>query len=179
MLDKKTEMMLSVASLLTAEDLDQIRATAPTTVTDVEADVSDTTDIDVPTLESVASAAEPDPSDHAGAGTTRGERERLRTRESKIATACVGQHRQKHDWWTVGTELTGRIGSETFTAVVVENPQVKSGRSIRITSGPASGKVCRTPSRAALEATEAYRQANNLGRGGGVTNGWAFWKPNA
>lgn len=29
MLDKRTEMMLSVANLLTAEDLDQIRTTAP------------------------------------------------------------------------------------------------------------------------------------------------------
>ena len=24
-----------------------------------------------------------------------------------------------------------------------------------------------------------YRQANNLGRGGGVTNGWEFWRPKA
>ena len=31
--------------------------------------------------------------------------------------------------------------------------------------------------RAAMEATEAYRQAHNLGRGGGVTNGWMFWSP--
>ncbi len=77
----------------------------------------------------------------------------------------------------MGTELIGHIGSETFTATVVENPQVKSGRSLLITSGPASGRVCITPTRAAIEATEDYRQANNLGRGGGVTNGWDFWKP--
>ena len=107
----------------------------------------------------------------------RGEYERQRTRESKISTACVGHEREKHDWWPVGTELIGRIGSETFTATVVENAQVKSGRSLLITSGPASGKVCLTPTRAAIEATEHYRQANNLGRGGGVTNGWDFWKP--
>ena len=60
---------------------------------------------------------------------------------------------------------------------VVENPQVKSGRSVLITSGAAHGRVCITPTRAALEATEAYRQANQLGRAGGVTNGWTFWKP--
>ena len=65
----------------------------------------------------------------------------------------------------------------TFTATVVENAQVRSGRSLLITSGPAMGKVCLTPTRAAIEATEHYRQANNLGRGGGVTNGWDFWKP--
>jgi len=77
----------------------------------------------------------------------------------------------------VSTELIGRIGSETFTATAVENPQVKSGRSLLITSGPASGKVCLTPTRAAIEATEAYRRTHNLGRGGGVTNGWDFWSP--
>jgi hypothetical protein len=46
--------------------------------------------------------------------------------------------------------------------MVVENAQVKSGRSILITSGAASGKVCMTPTRVAIEATEHYRQANNL-----------------
>ena len=111
------------------------------------------------------------------ASMARGEYERQRTRESKISTSCVGHEREKHDWWPVGTELIGRMGSETFTATVVENAQVKSGRSLLITSGPASGKVCLTPTRAAIEATEHYRQANNLGRGGGVTNGWDFWKP--
>jgi hypothetical protein len=107
---------------------------------------------------------------------SRGERERSRTRESKISTACVGREREKHEWWPVGTELAGRLGSETFTATVVENPQVKSGRSLVITSGPANGKVCLTPTRAAIEATETYRQAQNWGRSG-VTNGWDFWQP--
>jgi hypothetical protein len=77
----------------------------------------------------------------------------------------------------VGTEVVGQIGSEFFTAEVVENLSVKSGRSLKLTSGPAQGKVCITPTRAALEATEDYRQAHNLGRGGGVTNGWTFWQP--
>ena len=78
----------------------------------------------------------------------------------------------------IGTELVGNMESLLFAATVVENPQVKSGRSIMITSGAASGKVCITPRRAAIEATEDYRQAHNLGRGGGVTNGWEFWQPN-
>jgi hypothetical protein len=69
------------------------------------------------------------------------------------------------------------VGSQVFTGEVVENARVKSGRSILITSGPAQGKLCNTPTRAALEATEDYRQTDNLGRGGGVTNGWTFWKP--
>jgi len=33
----------------------------------------------------------------------------------------------------VGTELVGRMNGEVFTATVVENPQVKSGRSLLIT----------------------------------------------
>ena len=77
----------------------------------------------------------------------------------------------------VGAELVGHIGAEEFTAQVVKNDQVKSGRSILITSGALQGKVCLTPTRAAIEATEDYRQTHNLGRGGGVTNGWTFWKP--
>ena len=108
---------------------------------------------------------------------SRGRYERQRTRESKVSTECVGEEREKHDWWPVGTELVGQIDAERFTATVVENPQVKSGRSILITSGPAVGKTCMTPTRAAIEATESYRQKHNLGRGGGVTNGWTFWRP--
>ena len=168
MLDKRTEMMLGVANLLTAGDLDQIRANAPKqeSIAQVPAPHAEEHDMPAPLRDADAfQAASP-------AGIPQGERERRRTRKSKIATQCVGSERAKHNWWPVGTELLGRIEAETFTAVVVENAQVKSGRSLRISSGTASGKVCRTPTRAALEATEHYRQANSLGRGGGVTNGW-------
>ncbi len=175
MLDKRTEMMLSVANLLTAEDLDRIRATAPVSelhtdpaepIREVTSEVEEASDQGTVVMPAVPTSS----------GITQGERERMRTRESKISTACAGRRRQKHDWWPVNTELVGQIGSETFTAIVIVNSQVKSGRSIRITSGAVAGEVCRTPTRAALEATEAYRQANNLGRGGGVTNGWEFWQ---
>ena len=87
-----------------------------------------------------------------------------------------GQPRTKHEWWPVGTKLIGRMRDQLFTAEVVENPRVKSNRSLLITSGPAQGAVCITPTRAAIEATEACRQANGLGRGGGLTNGWTFWQ---
>ena len=167
MLDERTEQMLRVASALTAEDLDALRGTAPTRLAETP----------VPVIEEAsAHDAEPAPPPDTSASPNRGEYERQRTRESKVSTTCLGHQRQKHNWWPVGTELVGRLGSETFTAEVIENPQVKSGRSIRIASGPASGEVCITPTRAALQATEAYRQARNLGRSGGVTNGWTFWK---
>lgn len=168
MLDKRTNQMLQVASTLTADELDEIRGHAagagiqPVVIT---AD-GEPAEID---------EAENDPA--VQGDTSRGERERQRTRESKVSTACLGQARQPHPWWPLGTELIGRIGGEEFAAIVVENPRVKSGRSLKITSGAARGRVCLTPTRAAMEATEAYRQASNLGRGGGVTNGWSFWSP--
>jgi hypothetical protein len=168
-------MMLKVANALSAEDIEVLRESGTMgrhgpAVDDVD-DEPDAADEEAePSVEAVAPGTTPsfDPS--------RGERERSRTRESKVATVCIGRERERHEWWAVGTELVGKLGSETFTATVVENPQVKSGRSLLITSGPASGKVCLTPTRAAIEATEACRQAHSLGRSG-VTNGWEFWSP--
>ena len=168
MLDRKTELMLKAADTLTAEDLDYLRGSAP---------VTEATTEPVATQPAAIPPSPPTPRSDSGEDLTRGKRERLRTRESKISTACVGQPRAKHEWWPVGTELVGRMRDQTFTAKVVENPRVKSNRSMLITSGPAQGTICIAPTRAAIEATEAYRQANGLGRGGGVTNGWTFWKP--
>ena len=174
MLDKKTQMMLEVANQLTTEDLALLRTGTPivpnsagSTPVSAQAETPDCAP------EAVSTA----PPESLPGATSRGEYERNRTRESKISTACVGQERAKHNWWPVGTQLVGRIGGQVFTAEAVENSHVKSGRGLLITCGASKGRVCVTPTRAALEATETYRQANNLGRGGGVTNGWTFWKP--
>lgn len=170
MLDKKTEQMLRIANVLTAEELDGIHGSTATLPPPAEpADEPDSPDQKAPESEAYSA-------DSSETDVTRGERERKRTRESKISTACVGQPRKPHTWWPIGTELIGQVGSEKFTATVVENAQVKSGCSVLIHSGAAKGKLCLTPTRAAMEATEAYRQTNGLGRGGGVTNGWTFWK---
>ena len=170
MLDDKTRMMLEVANQLTADDIEFLKGGTPI--------VPNTREARPPTVEPDPHAApavrtaQPD-----STSTSRGAYERQRTRESKVSTTCLGTERAKHEWWPVGTEVVGQVGSEFFTAVVVENPSVKSGRSLKLTSGPAQGRICITPTRAALESTEDYRQANNLGRGGGVTNGWTFWQP--
>ncbi len=198
MLDRQLEMMLQVAATLTAEDMDTLRGDAvarpnPRTTAVIEnqpaavqATCNNVAAAETATAEPAEVQAQtthhPVRPTHGSAQPStsnlpRGEYERQRTRESKISTACVGREREKHDWWPVGTELVGHMDSESFTAMVVENAQVKSGRSILITSGAASGKVCMTPTRAAIEATEDYRKADNLGRGGGVTNGWEFWQP--
>ena len=197
MLDKQAEMMLQIANTLTAEDLDVLRGDVAArpglqragiveNQQEPERPSIDTAAAETETAEpaevQAQTAQQPVRSTRTASASNadnlpRGEYERQRTRESKISTACIGREREKHDWWPVGTELVGRMGSERFTAMVVENAQVKSGRSILITSGAASGKVCMTPTRAAIEATEDYRKADNLGRGGGVTNGWEFWQP--
>ncbi|HOW73459.1 MAG TPA: hypothetical protein PKY77_22900 [Phycisphaerae bacterium] len=197
MLDRQFKLMLETAATLTAEDLDYLQGAAPAATVDatdeareisalIDEDVEEEVDSDVQPSASASSATPMSQSPrntHRGrtaASSPRvaaGEYERQRTRESKISTACVGREREKHDWWPLGTELVGRIGSEKLTATVVENAAIKSNRSLLITSGPASGRVCMTPTRAAIQATEHYRQANKLGRGGGVTNGWEFWRP--
>jgi len=167
MLDDKARMMLEMAGQLTANDIELLKGGAPIVPNQVEPAATEPKE-----QGQSAPPATPSPT----GGPTRGAYERQRTRKSKVSTECLGSVRSKHEWWPVGTQVVGQIGSELFTAEVVENPSVKSGRSLKLTSGPAYGRICITPTRAALEATEAYRQANNLGRGGGVTNGWTFWQ---
>ena len=193
--DKDLEQMLAVANLLTAEDLDCLRGarngkarrSARRAGTPSRLEPAPQPDAAAPNAGASTSSTGPAPPTPVPAsrtatttrssGASRGEYERKRPRESKVSTACLGNERPQHKWWPVGTELAGCLGEGIFTAQVVENPRVKSGRSILITSGAAVGAVCLTPTRAALEATETYRKANNLGRAGGVTNGWTFWQP--
>ncbi|MCB9851909.1 MAG: hypothetical protein H6819_02340 [Phycisphaerales bacterium] len=176
-MDKKTEAMLRIANLLTAEDLDEIRTGAPAPAATVAPPPVDEEVSAAPSSGGTTDNPAPPESPSTADVLTRGERERQRSRESKVSTGCVGQPRTGHEWWPVGTQLVGRIGAETFHVTVVENPQVKSGKSLRIDSGPAQGRVCITPTRAAIEATENHRQSAGMGRGGGVTNGWTFWQP--
>ena len=170
MLDDKTRMMLEVTNQLTADDIELLRGGAPI-VPNPPGPRPRTAKPD-PVAAPTVQADQADSTRNA-----RGAYERQRTRESKVSTTCLGTERAKHKWWPIGTEVVGQIGREFFTAEVVENRAVKSGRSLKLTSGPAQGRTCITPTRAALEATEDYRQARNLGRGGGVTNGWTFWQP--
>lgn len=187
MLDDRMRLMLETADTLTVEDLEFIRSNGVVRVAESKRTPRKRTQKDSPPAAAPVVVAETVPAERAAApsaigsaplaASSRGEYERKRTRESKVSTECLGEERVKHDWWPLGTEVVGQIGTEFFTAIVVENASVKSGRSLKIASGPAQGKVCITPTRAAMEATEAYRQAHNLGRGGGVTNGWSFWQP--
>jgi len=179
MLDDRMGTMLEVANTLTTEDLEFIRSDGVVRVAEAKRPPRKRAQRDTPSPAAPVAVAETVPAAPAvpARASSRGKYERNRTRESKVSTECLGEERVKHDWWPLGTDVVGQIGTEFFTAVVVENTSVKSGRSLKITSGPAQGRICITPTRAAMEATEAYRQAHKVGRGGGVTNGWLFWQP--
>ena len=95
-------------------------------------------------------------------------------------TASPGKKTRKrrkaaHQWPEVGTVLTGDYHGVHYEAEVIQAPRYKSGRVLRILTGPAAGKVSSSYSGAMLKATEAQRQEQGLGRKG-VANGWAFWR---
>ena len=54
-------------------------------------------------------------------------------------------------------------------------PRLKSGKAIKILTGPAAGTTCRSMTGAMLKATDEQRNEMKVGRGG-VPNGWDFWK---
>ena len=134
MLDDRTRTMLEVANTLTAEDLEFIRSDGVVRMAERQRAPRKRAQRDSPSPAVAVAVVEPPPAAPAAASATassRGEYERKRTRESKVSTECLGEERVKHEWWPLGTELIGQIGTEFFTAVVVENTSVKSGRALR------------------------------------------------
>lgn len=86
------------------------------------------------------------------------------------------RRRIERDWPEMGTILTADYFGTTYTAEIIPaTKRLKSGKQIRIESGPAKGAVCDSFSEAMIEATEAQRTVQNLGRKG-VSNGWVFWQ---
>ena len=79
-----------------------------------------------------------------------------------------------HEWPEVGEILEADYEGEHYEAEVVSRPRYKSGKAIRILSGPAIGEIERSMSGAMLKATEKQREDYDLGRSG-VANGWDFW----
>jgi hypothetical protein len=87
----------------------------------------------------------------------------------------VKRHAVQHSWPEVGTVLEAEYQGQHYTAEVIGAPRYKSGRALRITSGPAEGEVSSSFSGAMMVATEAQREAAGLGRKG-ISSGWEFWK---
>ena len=109
MLSKKIELMLNVAGTLTAEDLDELRQSAVDLAPPEESPPPDS-------IATSSLADEPDePDGHGdgangsigGNGPLRGARERARTRESKVSTACLGQPRDPWFEANAGTACRG------------------------------------------------------------------------
>ena len=84
----------------------------------------------------------------------------------------------EHEWPEVGTVLAADYFGTHYTAEVIPAPpnrKLKSGKIVRITSGPAAGSEHISMSGAMEAATEQQRQEQDLGRKG-CLSGWSFWK---
>ena len=79
-----------------------------------------------------------------------------------------------HRWPEVGAVLEADYKGRHYEAEVISMPRYKSGKAVRILTGPAAGEVERSMSGAMMTATEKQREENDLGRSG-VSNGWTFW----
>ena len=101
--------------------------------------------------------------------------------EKPEEASSPGRKRRKrrkasHEWPAVGTVLIAEYEGELYEAEVVEAPRCKSGKAVKILSGPSAGKTCKSMSKAMLEATSKQREEQGLAKKG-VANGWQFWKP--
>jgi hypothetical protein len=87
--------------------------------------------------------------------------------------------RRRHierEWPETGTRLfADYFGTRYQAELVTAAKKLKSGKQIRIASGPAIGEICDSFTEAMTRATERQREKQNLGRKG-VSNGWEFWQ---
>lgn len=103
-------------------------------------------------------------------------REKLFCKAPETKPARRSRSTPAHVWPEVGSELTAEYFGVSYRAVIITaRKKLKSGRQIRIESGPASGTVCDSLSDAMIKATHKQRQDGHLRRKG-VSNGWDFWQ---
>jgi len=86
-----------------------------------------------------------------------------------------GRRSGGHRWPEVGAILEADYEGAHYEAEVISAARYKSGKAVRILTGPATDSVERSMSGAMLKATEKQRKASDLGKKG-VSNGWKFWK---
>jgi len=98
-----------------------------------------------------------------------------RTGEAGPPSRVRKRRRIAHRWPEAGTVLEADYHGVHYEAEVVPSPRYRSGKAVRILTGPAAGQLCRSLSGAMLKATERQREEQGLGKKG-VTNGWKFWK---
>jgi len=80
----------------------------------------------------------------------------------------------QREWPAVGTILEADYEGVHYEAEVITAPRYKSGRALKILTGPAAGTIFHSMTGAMLAATKVQRHENDLGRKG-VANGWDFW----
>ena len=85
------------------------------------------------------------------------------------------RRRLGHEWAEVGTLLCADYHGVHYEAEVIAAPRHRSGRALKLLTGPAAGAVCRSFSGAMLRATESQRQEQGLGRKS-AASGWGFWR---
>ena len=83
--------------------------------------------------------------------------------------------RVQHQWPEIGEIFEADYQGQHYEAEVIAAPKLKSGKALKLLTGPAAGQVHNSLSKAMLMATEAQREAEGLGRSG-VANGWDFWQ---
>jgi hypothetical protein len=141
------EIFTEAASTLTAEDLQHLKSSMPKT--------------DTPESDANEPATQPQPVEPA---------------KEEISSKRPGKRQSvPHVWPELGTELHATyFGVEYKATVVKAAKRLKSGKQIRIDSGPAKNTICDSLSDAMLQATAKQRDNSNLNRKG-VANGWDFW----
>lgn len=96
--------------------------------------------------------------------------------ESDLDAENRRRRRIDREWPAVGTILSAEYYGEHYRAEIIPaGKKLKSGRQIRLCSGPGAGMVCDSFSEAMLCATEIQRNEQGLGRKG-TSNGWIFWQ---
>lgn len=107
------------------------------------------------------------------------EREPLRKAKPRGSADKRGKRSHiKHEWPEVGTILAADYFGTHYTAEVIPAPpnrKLKSGKIVRITSGPAAGSEHISMSGAMEAATQQQRDQQGLGRKG-CLSGWDFWR---
>jgi hypothetical protein len=103
---------------------------------------------------------------------------------SQSTRTMPSRRRQKvdHAWPEIGTRLDGQFLGETYAALVVAAPKLKSGQALQVINGPAIGQIFRSMTAAMLAVTAKQRQKLGQGKSkkGLPKSGWDFWhKPDA
>ena len=88
------------------------------------------------------------------------------------------RRRVEHLWPAIGTRVDGQFQGETYAALVVAAPKLRSGRALQVINGPAMGRGYNSMTAAMLAATAKQRQKLGMGKGkkGLPSSGWEFWK---